>query len=93
MKTLVKGSAKIALKLIPNGVLAAIIAELLTDAMQKGVKNKERCAKVCDACSESGKAFTTFADAARDCQFDEDEINNCAGAAKSAVQKIVEAAK
>lgn len=93
IKSIVKGGAKIALKLVPNGVLAAIVAELLTEAMQKGVKNKEKCAKVCDACSESGKTLTTFADAARDCQFDEDEINNCAAATKSAVEKIIEAAK
>lgn len=92
-KSIIKGGAKLALKLVPNGVLASLIAELLTDAMKKGVKNKEKCAKVCDACSESGKALTTFSDAARDCEFTEDEIENCTAATKSAVEKIIEAAK
>lgn len=97
MKSLIKSIAastgKLILKMLPNGTLSAIIASLVTDAMQKSVKDKEKCAKVCDACSATGDAFTYAANAVRDCAITEEEVDGIADRVRIAVEKIEEAAK
>ena len=97
MKDIIKSIAafggKIALKMLPNGTLSAIIASLVTEVMQKAVRNKEKCAKVCDACSATGDAFTYAANAVRDCAITEEEVDGIADHVRIAVEKIEEAAR
>ena len=97
MKSIIKSiasfSVNLGLKILPNGTLSAIIAAFLTDAMQKAVKDKEKCAKVSDACAASGEAFSYTANAIKDCTITEEEVDGIADRVRVAVEKIEEAAR
>lgn len=88
MKTLIK----LALKLLPANTIAGIIADYVTQALQK-IKDKDRMAKVSEAVSATGEAVKVVGEAVHDCEITEDEVNLVSDKVKLAVEKIVEAAR
>lgn len=84
--------AKLLLKLIPTETIAALIAEYITKALSK-IDNKEKAQAISIAVAACSNAVNICAEAVKDCEVTEGEVNQITDGVKTAITAIVEAAK
>lgn len=78
--------------LLPASTIAAVIANLITKALAN-IKDKEKAGKIAEASACVADAAKITAEAVKDCEVTEDEVNQVTDAVTKAVIAIKEAAK
>lgn len=78
--------------IVPANSIAGVIASLVTKALSK-IKNKDKLAKISEAVGACGKAVNITAEACKDGEITESEVNEVSDSIEVAVVKIIEASK